>query len=75
VYVCMCAGEAEQLNLILNFCYSDYRRGEKIKEKTDRDIVRKGTVWEKNGNDGVRVLSLDESPDFYQIKIIGPDGV
>jgi len=51
--VYMCAGEAEQFNLILYFGYSVCGKEEKIKEKSDRDVVRKETVWEENGNYGI----------------------
>jgi len=48
-------------------------KGEKIKEKSDRDVIRKKTVRKENGNYGVRVLGLDNLLDFCQVEIIVPD--
>jgi len=44
-------------------------------EKSDRDVVRERTVREENGNYRIRILGRDNLPDFYQVKIIGPDGI
>jgi len=76
--VCVCAcvrgrgGKRDRMVLIWQLV-SNCGKGEKVIEKSD--VIRKGTVREENGNYGVRVLGCDNLPDFYQVKVIGPDGI
>jgi len=59
------------VDLIYGYC----KRGEKIEEKSDGNIVGKGRIREVNGNEGVRILDRDNFPDFCQVEIIGPDSI
>jgi len=59
------------VDLIYDYC----RRGEKIEEESDGNIVGKGRIREVNGNEGVWILGRNNFPDLRQVKIIGPDSI
>jgi len=67
--------ERNRVVLRANFIYGYCRRGEKVKEKSDENIVGKGRIREVNGNEGVRILGRDNFPDLRQVEIIGPDSI
>jgi len=58
---------------IMEFIYNNSWRRENVEEKSDRNFIGKRRVREENGNYGIQVLACNNLPDFYQVKIIGPD--
>jgi len=67
--------ERSKVNLRVDLIYGYCRRGEKIKEESDGNIVGKSRIREVNGNEGVRILGRDNFPDLRQVEIIGPDSI
>jgi len=63
--MCECVRvERSKVNLGMNLVYGYCRRGEKVKEESDGNFIRKGGSREKDGDNGVWVLTRDGDPNF-----------
>jgi len=75
--MCGCVNEygRSEVSLRVDLIYGYCRRGEKIEEKSNGNIVGKERTRKVNGNEGIRILDHDNFSDLRQVEIIGPDSI